>query len=504
MRIASLFTNKKAWSAAIAAVLLLACFIPVQSAAAATHVAVDGRTLSAIKAGDNSDWIEIAKYGDYSLIIRQTPITSKLTYFHDQHKNLADNKYVFSVIRKTINNWYNNTLSQTARLRNFAVGNDIDPVKMWNTGTVGVFNGPKSTPNGIAKPKGEEVAFALSFAEAAQFCGTQYVTTTASVIACPAIAIKNFNKLLPKGNGSTDPNPAYWLRSDGIGSSTIAAGCVAYTGGSPYDNTKGRVHQHTVIGHYGHYRPAMWVGSGIFEDYTVTYEPNGGTGTRNVYPVALNSNYTIVDQGYRHANPSYQFDSWNTRADGLGIRYVNGQTITITASITLYAQWRALPVPPLNVIYTPNGGIGNIFIDTAPANSNYTIRDQGYRPANSTFEFDGWNTRADGLGVRYSNNQVIYLTATLTLYAQWRSVGTPPPFMVIYDPNGGIGTTNIVQVPANTNYIIQDQGYTHPRSNYRFDGWNTMPNGAGTNYNNGNSVYMNNHLILYAKWRIVG
>ena len=580
MKITSLFKNKKIWSTAIAVVLLFACLIPVQNASAATVVGVDGRTLPAVRAGDSSDWIEIARYGGYCLIIRQTPITSKLTYFHNQHVNLADNKYVFSVLRKSINSWYNDTLPQNARLRNFAVGNDIDPVKMWNTGTVGVFNGPKSTPNGVISPKGDEIAFALSFAEAAQFCGTQYVTTTASVIACPTLAINNFNKLLPKANnGSTDPNPAYWLRSDGIGSSTISAGCVAYSGGSPYDSAKGRVYQHTVIGTYGHYRPAMWVGEGIFGE-TVTYEPNGGIGTRNVVPVAQNSYYTIVSQGYLPPDNTYQFDSWNTMPNGSGVRYDNGQTIYITTSITLYAQWKKVPVPPLTVTYYPNGGIGAVTTDinppntnytirgaifqppsvlytfnnwntradglgtsytagqiiyltasltlyaqwkpvvgslavtyypnggigavttdNPPANANYTIRGAIFQPPSSLYTFDNWNTRADGLGTTYTAGQVIYLTASLTLYAQWKPVVGSPMFYVIYDPNGGVGTTNVIPVPANTYYMIQSQGYWHTNSNLVFDGWNTMPNGTGTNYNNGNTVYMNNNLILFAKWR---
>ena len=491
----SLFRNKKVFSAVIAAILLIICLLPVQTAtAAAKHEGVDGRTISTSLTGDTSDWIEIARYGDYALILRKNPITSKLTYFHNQHKNLADNKYVFSVLRKELNNWYNKTLSSNARLRNFAVGNNINPAAMSYTGTVGAFNGALSIPNGTVSPKGDEIAFALSFGEAAQFCGTQYATTTGSVIACSRIAIANFNKLLPKGNGSTDPNPAYWLRSEGFGSSTIAAGCVAYTGGNPYENTKGRVYQHTVIGTYGHYRPAMWVGIGLFEEkFSVTYNPNGGTGSVNVVSISGNTNYTIQNQGYTRSG--YTQNGWNSRADGLGIPYSNDQVVYITAALTLYAQWK--PVP-LAVTYDPNGGVGLINVVSVSPNSYYTIQDQGY--AKGGYVFDGWNTKADGSGVNYTNGQLVYMSTSLTLYAKWK-LDAPSTMFAIYDPNGGVGDVAIDEVATNTYYTIKDQGYYHNDPNYVFDGWNSRADGSGTSYSNNQVIQMSSSIVLFAQWK---
>jgi hypothetical protein len=103
------------------------------------------------------------------------------------------------------------------------------------------------------------------------------------------------------------------------------------------------------------------------------------------------------------------------------------------------------------------------------------------------------------MGTNYNAGQTIYLTTSLTLYAIWKPMGSPPLY-VIYDPNGGIGNINVEQVTANTYYYIRDQGYKHPLPNCTFKGWNTMPNATGINYSNNALVRLASNLILYAKW----
>jgi uncharacterized repeat protein (TIGR02543 family) len=71
--------------------------------------------------------------------------------------------------------------------------------------------------------------------------------------------------------------------------------------------------------------------------FTITYLPNGGTGSAIILPVNANTNYTIVTQGY--SRDRHNFDCWNTRADGTGIDYRVGQNIYVTGSLSLYAKW---------------------------------------------------------------------------------------------------------------------------------------------------------------------
>ena len=149
----------------------------------------------------------------------------------------------------------------------------------------------------------------------------------------------------------------------------------------------------------------------------VTYYPNGGSGDIKVYNITPNTVYYTQDQGYTRDN-YYQQPAfgWNTKPDGTGISYmIANHPIYLTTSLDLYAQWKA--GSKLTVTYYPNGGVGDVKVDYVVPNGYYTIQDQDYRWEG--FIFIGWNTRADGLGVPYSNNQGIYLSTNLTLYAQW-------------------------------------------------------------------------------------
>ena len=71
--------------------------------------------------------------------------------------------------------------------------------------------------------------------------------------------------------------------------------------------------------------------------YTVTFDPNGGSGTM--------SSQVFVDGVEKSLSPNeftrenYNFVGWNTMADNTGISYADCEEITLTADMTLYAQW---------------------------------------------------------------------------------------------------------------------------------------------------------------------
>lgn len=70
--------------------------------------------------------------------------------------------------------------------------------------------------------------------------------------------------------------------------------------------------------------------------YTITYNANGGSGSMASQTV----NGTSASVGTStFTRTGYNFTGWNTKADGSGTSYSNGQAITLTGNITLYAQW---------------------------------------------------------------------------------------------------------------------------------------------------------------------
>lgn len=77
------------------------------------------------------------------------------------------------------------------------------------------------------------------------------------------------------------------------------------------------------------------------ETYTVTFNPNGGTGTMAVQTFTEDEAQTLTLNAFTYEG--HTFASWNIVQDGSGASYNDGQTITATSDMTLYAQWIVVP-----------------------------------------------------------------------------------------------------------------------------------------------------------------
>ena len=131
--------------------------------------------------------------------------------------------------------------------------------------------------------------------------------------------------------------------------------------------------------------------------YTATYYANDLAATGSMDPdtdLVRNSAYTILGSGFALAD--HDFASWNTKADGSGITYGPGSSITMTANVNLYAQWTEHG--KATVSYDRNGATGGTDI---PSETKYI--DRSFTAAANTFTYPGyefveWNTAPDGSG----------------------------------------------------------------------------------------------------------
>ena len=164
-------------------------------------------------------------------------------------------------------------------------------------------------------------------------------------------------------------------------------------------------------------------------------------------------------------------------------------------TIDLYAT------PNYTIHFDANGGEGKMIDQTI----NYSGRLNANSFTRTNHIFNGWNTKADGSGEPYSNQQYVNRIAkpneTITLYAQW----APNDYIVHFDANGGEGEMMDQTIVYNTYTNLTTNSFT--RTNYAFNGWNTEADGSGTNYSNTASVYnivnRGETITLYAKWRAV-
>ncbi|MDR1706288.1 MAG: hypothetical protein LBS19_16635 [Clostridiales bacterium] len=228
----------------------------------------EGRILAPDKSGDKTDWVEIARNGDYSLIVRSGYIntdTQLPTQGNPSYQFTAfgtTNNYNTSNVRRKINDWFMGTadasaevLPENARLRSFTVRSDAPAALGTGAASAAGKDDGFSKPSAIKDPRGSDVAFALSYGEAASFASKAYAwgggaDSQNSVQA----AADNFAKL---GIPTDDTNKynRLWLRSPGstsdMASSLSQSGLVFQT---PANDTE----------QCGLLYPALWVQSDVF------------------------------------------------------------------------------------------------------------------------------------------------------------------------------------------------------------------------------------------------
>jgi len=157
--------------------------------------------------------------------------------------------------------------------------------------------------------------------------------------------------------------------------------------------------------------------------YTITYNGNGATsGTE---PADQTKNYdvdlTLATNTGSLAKTGHTFNGWNTATDGSGDHYDEGATYTTNAALTLYAEWTA---NTYTVTYEGNGNTGGaVPVDaSSPYVEDATVTVLGNTGSlvRTGFNFNGWNTAADGSSDGYFAGETFTMpAANVTLYAQW-------------------------------------------------------------------------------------
>ncbi len=246
-------------------------------------------------------------------------------------------------------------------------------------------------------------------------------------------------------------------------------------------------------------------GGGGGATYTVTYNGNGATsgfvpvdstGYKQAQTVTVLGAGTIVKTGYF-------FSGWNRNSYGSGTNYTQGQTFAMgSANVVLYAKWTSTAT--YRVTYNGNGNTGG----SDPTDSTNYLQGQTATllgPGNlvkTGYYFSGWNTTSNGYGSNYTASQSVVMgPANLVLYAKWT---TNPTYTVTYNGNGNTGGSvpidptsyeqgSTVTVPGNTGNLV--------KTGYFFSGWNTLANGSGSSYTQGQTFAMGSaNTTLYAKW----
>ena len=240
---------------------------------------------------------------------------------------------------------------------------------------------------------------------------------------------------------------------------------------------------------------AQWTSN--VSSYTITYSGNSNTGGTAPAVTTGNGSVTLRGNTGTLARTGYTLGGWNTAADGSGTHYALSASYNLTADVTLYAEWTA--VASYTITYDGNGFTGGTVPAVTTGSGNKVLRTNTGTLVYTNYTFKGWNTAADGSGTHYNVGASYFLSADVTLYAEW----TPIP-QVIYNGNGNTGGTKPGNVNQGGSITIDPNTGNLVRAGYRFTGWNTHANGSGTNYAGGDTPTLPVGTVLYAQWEKVG
>ena len=257
--------------------------------------------------------------------------------------------------------------------------------------------------------------------------------------------------------------------------------------------------------------------------YVIKYDGNGADG--GTAPTSQNktqyTDITLATNSGGLTRIGYRFTGWNTAKDGTGTTYSAGAAYSADESVTLYAQWEAVDA----VVLTPESGAVShgATVTLTPPKSDATIYYQ-IGGADETAGTPGQTVTVTLYNASHSPSSATGVVAkipeggevTITAYAKYAD-GTKSEvttgdyrlnqYTVRYEGNGNgdaVGNVPAPQTFYSGGSVAIGGGANRPeRIGYRFTGWNTDPDGAGTTYSAGAAYSADESVTLYAQWEAV-
>jgi len=237
---------------------------------------------------------------------------------------------------------------------------------------------------------------------------------------------------------------------------------------------------------------AIWWG----EERVVTFNANGGVVSPDRKVVRVRQNYGDLPIPIREG---FGFNGWNDLKGGI---YVDAFTQLLGYELT--ASWKD---DSYTIIYDANGGTikeeykdkHDIYLHSETIATDYGENGQDKDVYDYLYERDGstfkeWNTKMDGSGTGYTDEQVINSSSNITLYAIWENETGTITYNSNYEPN----QTNTQDFTFNTDTKLDKNTFT--RLGFEFKEWNTKIDGSGTGYTDEQVINNSSNITLYAIW----
>lgn len=227
--------------------------------------------------------------------------------------------------------------------------------------------------------------------------------------------------------------------------------------------------------------------------YTLTYNANGGSGA----PSAVSNITSATISSTKPTRAGYDFLGWSTSSTATSASYVAGNSITLSANVTLYAVWKKKTYA---VTYNANGGSG--VPSTQYKTHGETLTLSSTKPSKSETSADSYTVTLNANGGVCSYSSLSAARTTYYTFSKWNtnSSGTGTS----YDSGASYTTNDALSLYAIYSSSTSTASVTLPtptRDGYEFMGWakvNTADSGMTGSYTPTGNV------TLYAIWKPMG
>ena len=220
----------------------------------------------------------------------------------------------------------------------------------------------------------------------------------------------------------------------------------------------------------------------------VKYDGNGSISGSMENQVVVKGEEFELSENKFEGKEGYKFLGWNTKSDGSGTMYPDGDTVRFLEDITLYAQWGFNGVAEIK--YDANGGQGTMLPQWVIKGIETTLRQNRF--SRDGYFFTGWK---DDNGTWYSDADTAKFENDVTiLHAQWHK----DVAKIIFNSNGDGGLMFPQWVDKGEETALKPNKFNW--KGHYFTSWNTKKDGSGTEYKDGAKIKTNTDVTLYAQW----
>ena len=221
---------------------------------------------------------------------------------------------------------------------------------------------------------------------------------------------------------------------------------------------------------------------------TISFDPNGGTGTMKPMRVKADENYTLPECTFTPPEGK-EFAGWLAVNGNV---YPAGHDVFSTYDQSLKATWKDKEVTEVTISFDPNGGTGTMKPMRVKAGVGYTLPECTFTPPEGK-EFAGWLAVNGNV---YPAGHDVFSTYDQSLKATWKDKEATE-VTISFDPNGGTGTMQPMKVKSGENFTLPECTFTPPEGK-EFAGWLAV---NGNVYPAGNVATFSIDQSLKATWK---